>query len=74
MELLFVCDTFNHIHQSFSCLSVLLQHGVPAFTVSQPDEAMHVLEEKASQLDVSCIVISSVSFVSHTVGMCMTMN
>ncbi|KAL9678233.1 hypothetical protein QQ045_016073 [Rhodiola kirilowii] len=26
--------------------------GVPAFTVAQPDEAMHVLEEKASRLNV----------------------
>uniref|UniRef100_A0A5B7B5Y1 Folylpolyglutamate synthase n=1 Tax=Davidia involucrata TaxID=16924 RepID=A0A5B7B5Y1_DAVIN len=30
----------------------IFKHGVPAFTVPQPDEAMHVLEEKASQLDV----------------------
>ena len=35
----------------------LLQHGVPAFTVSQPDEAMSVLQEKASQLGVSCMVL-----------------
>ncbi|XP_041000472.1 folylpolyglutamate synthase [Juglans microcarpa x Juglans regia] len=28
----------------------IFKHGVPAFTVPQPDEAMHVLEEKASQL------------------------
>ena len=35
----------------------LLQHGVPAFTVSQSDEAMSVLQEKASQLGVSCIVL-----------------
>jgi hypothetical protein len=48
----------------------MLQHGVPAFTVPQPDEAMRVLEEKASQLDVSCTVLSLVSSVSHTVGMC----
>jgi hypothetical protein len=55
----------------YTCLSfLLLQHGVPAFTVPQPDEAMHVLEEKASQLDVSCTVFSLVSSVSHTVGMC----
>ncbi|XP_043817065.1 folylpolyglutamate synthase [Manihot esculenta] len=27
-------------------------HGVPPFTVPQPDEAMHVLEEKASKRDV----------------------
>lgn len=27
---------------------------VPAFTVPQPGEAMQVLEEKASQLDVRC--------------------
>ncbi|XP_059628076.1 folylpolyglutamate synthase isoform X2 [Cornus florida] len=30
----------------------IFKRGVPAFTVPQPDEAMHVLEEKASQLDV----------------------
>ncbi|XP_057960175.1 folylpolyglutamate synthase-like isoform X1 [Malania oleifera] len=30
----------------------IFKHGVPAFTVSQPDEAMRVLEEKASNLDV----------------------
>ncbi|KAM5556527.1 folylpolyglutamate synthase [Rosa sericea] len=30
----------------------IFKHGVPAFTVPQPDEAMRVLEEKASQLDV----------------------
>lgn len=32
--------------------SGILKRGVPAFTVSQPDEAMHVLEETASSLDV----------------------
>lgn len=30
----------------------IFKQGVPAFTVHQPVEAMHVLEEKASQLDV----------------------
>nr|POE71304.1 isoform 2 of folylpolyglutamate synthase [Quercus suber] len=30
----------------------IFKHGVPAFTVSQPDEAMSVLQEKASQLGV----------------------
>ncbi|KAI9156824.1 hypothetical protein LWI28_012749 [Acer negundo] len=30
----------------------IFKHGVPAFTVTQPDEAMCVLEEKASKLDV----------------------
>ncbi|GMP23161.1 hypothetical protein CsSME_00000859 [Camellia sinensis var. sinensis] len=29
----------------------IFKQGVPAFTVHQPDEAMRVLEEKASQLD-----------------------
>ncbi|KAL9262822.1 Folylpolyglutamate synthase-like protein [Drosera capensis] len=29
----------------------IFKRGVPAFTVPQPDEAMHVLEEKASLLD-----------------------
>ncbi|CAN6973665.1 unnamed protein product [Brassica oleracea var. botrytis] len=31
--------------------------GVPAFTVPQPDEAMRVLEEKASQLNVNLQVV-----------------
>ncbi|KAJ4883398.1 Folylpolyglutamate synthase [Raphanus sativus] len=31
--------------------------GVPAFTVPQPDEAMRVLEERASELDVSLEVV-----------------
>lgn len=30
----------------------MLQSGVPAFTVPQPDEAMRILDEKASKLDV----------------------
>ncbi|CAL5363698.1 unnamed protein product [Camellia sinensis] len=30
----------------------IFKQGVPAFTVHQPDEAMRVLEEKASQLDM----------------------
>ncbi|XP_020540021.1 folylpolyglutamate synthase isoform X2 [Jatropha curcas] len=30
----------------------IFKHGIPAFTVPQPDEAMRVLEEKASKLDV----------------------
>ncbi|KAF2296132.1 hypothetical protein GH714_036293 [Hevea brasiliensis] len=30
----------------------IFKHGIPAFTVPQPDEAMCVLEEKASKLDV----------------------
>lgn len=32
-----------------------MQYGVPAFTVPQPEEAMRVLEENASKLDVGCI-------------------
>ncbi|XP_042753511.1 folylpolyglutamate synthase isoform X2 [Lactuca sativa] len=31
----------------------IFKKGVPAFTVSQPEEAMQVLKEKASQLDVN---------------------
>ncbi|XVE99634.1 hypothetical protein REPUB_Repub03eG0216700 [Reevesia pubescens] len=30
----------------------IFKHGIPAFTVPQPDEAMHLLEEKASKLNV----------------------
>jgi len=32
--------------------------GVPAFTVPQPDEAMRVLEEKASETEVRSILIN----------------
>ncbi|KAL9274278.1 Folylpolyglutamate synthase-like protein [Drosera capensis] len=35
----------------------IFKKGVPAFTVPQPDEAMHVLEEKASLLDVNVQVV-----------------
>ncbi|XP_075669337.1 folylpolyglutamate synthase-like isoform X1 [Castanea sativa] len=35
----------------------IFKHGVPAFTVSQPDEAMSVLQEKASQLGVHLEVV-----------------
>ncbi|KAK9282692.1 hypothetical protein L1049_010912 [Liquidambar formosana] len=35
----------------------IFKHGVPAFTVPQPDEAMTVLEEKASHLDV-CLKVA----------------
>lgn len=31
----------------------IFKQGIPAFTVPQPDEAMHVLEDKASKLDVN---------------------
>ncbi|XP_065878130.1 folylpolyglutamate synthase isoform X2 [Euphorbia lathyris] len=34
------------------CSLFFLQYDIPAFTVPQPDEAMRVLEEKASKLDV----------------------
>ncbi|XP_052210795.1 folylpolyglutamate synthase isoform X2 [Diospyros lotus] len=36
----------------------IFKQGVPAFTVPQPDDAMRVLEEKASQLDVHLQVVS----------------
>ncbi|CAN0837686.1 Folylpolyglutamate synthase [Linum grandiflorum] len=35
----------------------ILKHGVPAFTVQQPEEAMCVLEEKASSLNVDLQVV-----------------
>ncbi|XP_042503602.1 folylpolyglutamate synthase-like isoform X2 [Macadamia integrifolia] len=35
----------------------ILKHGVPAFTVSQPDEAMAVLKKKASELDVPLQIV-----------------
>ncbi|KAL2541636.1 Folylpolyglutamate synthase [Abeliophyllum distichum] len=38
----------------------IFKRGVPAFTVPQPEEAMCVLEEKASQLDVHLQVASPV--------------
>ncbi|KAK4791941.1 hypothetical protein SAY86_022376 [Trapa natans] len=36
----------------------IFKHEIPAFTVPQPDEAMQVLEDKASQLDVPLQVAS----------------
>lgn len=36
----------------------ILKHRIPAFTVTQPDEAMDVLKEKASQLNVPLQVTS----------------
>ncbi|KAI3734907.1 hypothetical protein L6452_14388 [Arctium lappa] len=36
----------------------IFKKGVPAFTVSQPDEAMQVLKEQASQLDV-CLQVAN---------------
>ncbi|KAJ4953850.1 hypothetical protein NE237_030682 [Protea cynaroides] len=36
----------------------IFKHGVPAFTVSQPDEAMTVLKEKASELDVPLQIVT----------------
>lgn len=35
----------------------IFKHGIPAFTVPQPDEAMHVLEDKAYRLDVPLQVV-----------------
>ncbi|XP_019100349.1 PREDICTED: folylpolyglutamate synthase-like isoform X3 [Camelina sativa] len=35
----------------------IFKSGVPAFTVPQPDEAMHVLNEKASKLEVNLQVV-----------------
>ncbi|XP_023550826.1 folylpolyglutamate synthase-like isoform X2 [Cucurbita pepo subsp. pepo] len=37
----------------------IFKRGAPAFTVFQPDEAMHVLRDKASQLDVQLTVVPS---------------
>jgi hypothetical protein len=39
-----------------------IQDGIPAFTVPQPDEAMNVLVDKASKLNVSCIFPSEFYF------------
>ncbi|XP_020202273.1 folylpolyglutamate synthase isoform X1 [Cajanus cajan] len=36
----------------------VFKNRIPAFTVPQPDEAMHVLEEKASQLNVPLQVVT----------------
>lgn len=56
------------VHSLFCNLAILFmvassflfifQLRVPAFTVPQPDEAMRVLEEKASELDVRWILIT----------------
>ncbi|GMN41418.1 hypothetical protein TIFTF001_010640 [Ficus carica] len=35
----------------------IFKHGIPAFTVPQPDEAMRVLEDKAYRLDVPLQVV-----------------
>ncbi|GMN41419.1 hypothetical protein TIFTF001_010641 [Ficus carica] len=35
----------------------IFKPGVPAFTVSQPDEAMHALQDRASQLDIPLRVV-----------------
>ncbi|RZS20589.1 hypothetical protein BHM03_00053120 [Ensete ventricosum] len=43
----------------FDLMFDYLKKGVPACTVPQPDEAMRVLEEKASQLGVSYTVLCS---------------
>ncbi|CAN1170745.1 Folylpolyglutamate synthase [Linum perenne] len=37
--------------------AVILKYGVPAFTVQQPEEAMRVIEEKASNLNVDLQVV-----------------
>ncbi|XP_022939781.1 folylpolyglutamate synthase-like [Cucurbita moschata] len=37
----------------------IFKRGAPAFTLFQPDEAMHVLRDKASQLDVQLTVVPS---------------
>ncbi|KGN52384.1 folylpolyglutamate synthase [Cucumis sativus] len=37
----------------------IFKRGAPAFTVFQPDEAMRVLKDKASQLDVQLTVVPS---------------
>jgi folylpolyglutamate synthase len=48
-----------------------IQDGIPAFTVPQPDEAMNVLVEKASKLNVSCIFHSPGSSIFHFSGKCL---
>lgn len=50
--------TITHCHLYSSVIfslsrSFLTQHGIPAFTVPQPDGAMHALLHRASQLVVS---------------------
>lgn len=44
---------FLEVSMTFLIQFRTMQREIPAFTVPQPDEAMRVLEEKASQLDVS---------------------
>ncbi|XP_027334737.1 folylpolyglutamate synthase isoform X4 [Abrus precatorius] len=36
----------------------IFKHQIPAFTVPQPDEAMHILKEKASELNVPLQVVT----------------
>jgi hypothetical protein len=45
-----------------------IQDGIPAFTVPQPDEAMNVLVDKASKLNVSCISHAPLSSIFHFTG------
>uniref|UniRef100_A0A803N514 Folylpolyglutamate synthase n=1 Tax=Chenopodium quinoa TaxID=63459 RepID=A0A803N514_CHEQI len=49
---------FKVISLSSNNFEVLLQQGIPAFTVPQPEEAMSVLEENASKLNVNLQVAS----------------
>ncbi|VFQ72858.1 unnamed protein product [Cuscuta campestris] len=44
----------------------IFKRGVPAFTASQPDEAMHVLKEKASELDVDLEVAAPLDASLHS--------
>lgn len=46
---------------------LLIQHGIPAFTVPQPDEAMRVLEDKAYQLDVKLHLFYKLTFLFYRI-------
>lgn len=51
----YLLQTNFHIFIKFHQLVISMQRGVPAYTVPQPEEAMSVLKDKASQLGVSSI-------------------
>ena len=53
MDLSTAADFIFFITSKLYLYLFLVQKGVPAFTVSQPQEAMQVLKDKAAQLDVS---------------------
>ena len=63
-----VCSMCSFIPFHFLYVFILIQHGVPAFTVPQPQEAMSALEYRASQLGVSWMSTRTYGLVHLTIG------